>query len=77
MPEEGPRHIAWRTVESLWRARRKATDSSSVAQVTPGKVETIFDLFWQHQFDDDRSEVRRKVSDYVDKLVADGPEDED
>ena len=72
MSGERSRDAAWGVIDQIWHERREASDSAVVRSISSERFRTLFDLFWQNQFEDDRSTVQAQVSEWVDLLISDG-----
>lgn len=77
MNDRTSRDTAWGVVEQLWRQERDEDDNPAIRKVTTDRLRTLFDMFWQAMYDNDRSEVRRTAEEYIDLLITNGGDDAD
>lgn len=77
MAEGRSKEAAWGVVRAAWEEQSREDDGQSLGLFEEQEIAHLFGIFWDTQFEDDRTAVRSDVGSFVDLILNAHASDED
>lgn len=69
MAEGRSRETAWAVVKGVWQETSSEEEQEALRYFGDDEIGNLFTLFWDAQFEDDRTEVRNEVGRFIDLVI--------
>lgn len=77
MDEGRSKEVAWSAVRRIWTEETSSPrPAPGLGHISEAQMKLIFDSFWESQFEDDRTAVRRSIGQLAELIMADAVDDE-